>query len=68
MPKLTQQDWKKLKDEYKVAFSTMPADLFNKLLDKVYTSANPGELDDIDALMIYLARTEPPIQPEPTPK
>lgn len=68
MPKLTRQDWEKLRNEYRVAFSRMHPDLFKLFLDKVYgnpgsDSANPGDLDDIDAMMIYLARGEPPIQP-----
>jgi len=70
MAKLTKQDWEKLKAD-KVAFSTMPQKLFKALLDKVYgpkgnpgsDSANPGDFDDTDELMIYLARSEPPIQP-----
>ncbi|OGC82182.1 MAG: hypothetical protein A2W07_03920 [candidate division Zixibacteria bacterium RBG_16_43_9] len=65
MPLLTRQDWETLRKE-EVAFERMQQKHFEKLLDKVY--GNPGstartELDDIDALMVYLARTEPPIPP-----
>jgi hypothetical protein len=67
MPKLAKQDWEKLKAD-KVAFSAMPQKLFKSLLDKVYASGNTGEFDDTDALMIYLARAEPPIQPAPPDK
>jgi hypothetical protein len=68
MPKLTRQDWQMLRDNYQVAFLRMDPRLFNLLLDKVYGSEstsknNPGELDDTDALMIFLARGEPDIQP-----
>lgn len=63
MPKLDKPDWKKLKTD-KVAFAAMPQTLFDLLLEKVYTPANPGSDEDVDALMIYLACvTEPPIQP-----
>lgn len=79
MPKLTREDWKELRTHYKVAFWFMKDDLFNLLLDKVYgpKKSNPGirlhslgtksgELDKVDALMIFLsqARTEPPIPPK----
>ena len=67
MPKLTRQDWELLRDQYHVAFSGMHEDLFILLLDKVYgqnsPKNNPGELDNADALMIYLAHAEPPISP-----
>lgn len=68
MPKLTRQDWQMLRDNYQVAFLRMDPRLFNLLLDKVYgpestSKSNPGELDDTDALMIYLAHVEPDIQP-----
>lgn len=72
MPKLTAQDWKKLRNNYKVAFRETPTQLFNLLLQKVYArekkSAKP---DSVDALLIHLAgskaRTEPPIPPIPLP-
>ena len=42
--------------------------LFKKLLYKVYANpggdtANPGELDETEAMMIYLSHAEPPIPP-----
>jgi len=65
MPKLTKDDWVKLKAD-KVAFPTMPTNLFDSLLNKVYASpSSSGFFDDTDELMIYLARSEPPIQPIP---
>ena len=73
MPLLTRQDWVKLRDDYGVAFAGMPADLFDLLLSKVYgpktegnpgnPSSNPSELDDTDAMMVYLSHAEPPIPP-----
>ncbi|MFQ6114909.1 MAG: hypothetical protein ACE5NG_12645 [bacterium] len=71
MSLLTRQDWEMLRNKYQVAFSRMHPDLFKLFLDKIYGpksnpgggSANPGKLDDIDAMMIYLARAEPPIRP-----
>jgi hypothetical protein len=44
----------------------MDENLFNKLLDKVYAGekeGNPGDLDQIDALMVCLSHSEPPIPP-----
>lgn len=77
MPKLTPQDWRKLKNTYMVAFRQWPDKLFEVLLRKVYDSkgvkvikSNPGSnpvnrdgVDETDALMVYLSRGEPPIQP-----
>ena len=66
MPKLTQEDWKTLRKKYHVAFAGMDEKLFNTLLDKVYAGekeGNPGELDDIDGLMVCLSHSEPPIPP-----
>jgi hypothetical protein len=66
MPKLTRSDWEKLRNEYHVAFSGMHQRLFSLLLEKVYAGekeGNPGELDDIDALLIAAAHAEPPIPP-----
>jgi len=71
MPKLTRQDWKKLRDDYHVAFSKMDPRLFELLLDKLdIPKSNPGSnpgnpdgVDEVDALMIRLARAEPPIRP-----
>ena len=75
MPKLSEQDWRDLRDQHKAAFTGMAEDLFTVLLDKVYgpkREGNPGndpgttgELDEVDALMICLARSEPGIPPEP---
>jgi len=71
MSLLTRKDWELLRDKYNVSFSRMHPDLFNLFMEKVYgtkdmdqgeTSAR-GELDDTDAMMIYLARAEPPIRP-----
>jgi hypothetical protein len=65
MPKLTREDWRKLK-EYHVAFSGMDEELFSLLLRKVYAGekeSNPGALDAIDALMVSLSHSEPPIPP-----
>lgn len=65
MPKLTREDWKKLRDKYKVAFKSLsPAD-FENLLDNAYSAVNPGAatVDYTDALMIGHIRAEPPIQP-----
>lgn len=76
MPKLTEIDWKRLR-ENKVAFWIMPDNLFKKLMKvlEVYRkstegnpgsdSVNPGEFDEIDELMFWLAHVEPPIQPIP---
>lgn len=75
MPKITRQDWEMLRNRYHVAFSRMHPDLFKLLLEKVYSPknnpgsdcANSGELDETDALMIYLAHAEPPTRhAEPT--
>ena len=72
MPKLTRTDWETLRNIEKVAFTGMPTDLFELLLDKVYGpksnptsgSTNPGGTDKTDAMMIYLSHlTEPPITP-----
>lgn len=68
MSLLKRQDWTKLRNEYRVAFSGMHPSLFKKMLDKVYgnpgsDSSNPGELDETDAMMIYLSHAEPPIPP-----
>jgi hypothetical protein len=79
MSKLTRQDWERLRGRYKVAFTGMRSNVFTTLLDKVYgprkkgnpgsDSANEGNLDDTDALMVYLAhdmalaRSEPGIRP-----
>lgn len=69
MPKLDKGDWVKLRDTYGVAFKKMPSHLFELLLNKVYAnnpgsgSANPDEDEKINALMVYLARGEPPIIP-----
>ena len=62
MPKLTRQDWETLRDPYKVAFTGMPTDLFQLLLDKVYgpksnsgsESANSGGLDKTDAINLRI--------------
>ncbi|MCW4043341.1 MAG: hypothetical protein NWE90_06425 [Candidatus Bathyarchaeota archaeon] len=65
MPKLTKNDWERLREEFNVAFSGMNPHLFALLLDKIYSGnpEDPDEIDDIDALMIYLAHAEPPIPP-----
>jgi hypothetical protein len=73
MPKLTRGDWEKLRNGYRVAFTTWSEDAFNALLDTVYGpehkgnpgsgSGNPGKADDADALMVSLVHAEPPIQP-----
>jgi len=70
MPKLTRGDWEKLKFDHKVTFRCMDENLFNLLLDKIFAKSNPGsnlenpgDIDDIDALMVYLAHAEPPIPP-----
>ena len=66
MPKLSRDDWRKLRKQYHVAFPGMDENLFNKLLDKVYageSEGNPGDLDQIDALMVCLSHSEPPIPP-----
>jgi len=66
MPKLTRKDWETLRKNYHAAFAGMDKDLFRLLLDKVYggeKESNPGELDDVDALMVSLSHTEPPIPP-----
>jgi hypothetical protein len=63
----------KLRDDYGVAFAGMPKDLFDLLLAKVYgpetegnpgnSPSNPGHVDDVDAMMVYLSHAEPPIPP-----
>jgi hypothetical protein len=64
MPKLTRNDWKMLRNKHRAAFTGLTNDLFTLLLDKLYEgSKDPDEVDEIDALMIYLARAEPPIPP-----
>ena len=69
MALLTRKDWEKLRSEYHVAFSRMHPRLFKLFLDKMFGNpggdSSTGQLDDTDAMMIYLARAEPPIQPEP---
>jgi len=69
MPKLTRKDWEELRNTYEVAFTRVKPGLFKLFLDKIYGNpggnpANQSELvDDTDAMMIYLASGEPPIQP-----
>ncbi|KPL04482.1 MAG: hypothetical protein AMJ90_00630 [candidate division Zixibacteria bacterium SM23_73_2] len=71
MPKLTPEDWRKLRDEYHVAFTTWPKDVFESLLVKVCmpkissgsSSSSQGEIDETDALMMRQAHAEPPIVP-----
>jgi len=68
MPKITRDDWVALRDEYHVAFTRMKRDLFELFLKKIYGnpgsgSSAPDKVDETDAMMIYLARGEPPIQP-----
>ena len=70
MPKLTRKDWEMLRDGYHIAFSSWESDDFKALLDSAYSEsnpgsnpANPGELDNTDALMIGLVHSEPPIVP-----
>jgi hypothetical protein len=73
MPKLTREDWKKLRDEYHVAFRAWSPKAFKDLLDAAYgnegeTKSNPGNpgpesVDNTDALMISHVYAEPPIQP-----
>ena len=75
MPVLKRQDWVKLREEYGVAFTGMRQDLFELLLNKVYgpegegnpgnPTSNPGEADEVDALLMYCAHAEPPIPPPP---
>ena len=64
MPKLTRDDWGRLR-EFNVAFSGMSPRLFALLLEKIYSGnpEDPDKIDEIDALMIYLAHAEPPIPP-----
>jgi hypothetical protein len=77
MPKLTREDWTKLRDEYHVAFRSWSSKAFKDLLDAAYGaegeskgnpgsySANPGteSVDNTDALMVSHVYAEPPIQP-----
>jgi hypothetical protein len=65
MPKLTRNDWERFREEFHVAFSGMNPHLFSLLLDIIYSGnvEDPDEIDEIDALMIYLAHAEPPIPP-----
>jgi hypothetical protein len=76
MPKLTRRDWRNLRDQHGAAFTGMSEELFTALLDQVYGPAkegNPGDnpgstsevVDEVDAMMICLARAEPGIQPLP---
>ena len=75
MPKLTRQDWRNLRDQHGAAFTGMSDVLFTTLLDQVYgpeKEGNPGnnpgstgEVDEVDAMMVCLARSEPGIQPLP---
>jgi hypothetical protein len=65
MAKLRPEDWQRLRNTYKVAFQGWADENFQLLLDKVYGSAsNSADADDTDALMIQMARTEPPIPPK----
>ena len=67
MSLLIQEDWEKLRNQYKVAFTGMPDDLFDSLMNNVFGGASKerGELNEVDAMMICLARSEPGITPEP---
>lgn len=67
MSLLIREDWVKLRDIYGVAFTGMPDDLFESLMDNVFGGASKerGKLDEVDAMMICLARSEPGIQPSP---
>ncbi len=66
MPRLSREDWETLRKKYHVAFAGLDNDLFRLLLDKVYaneSASNPAEMDNIDALMVSLSHSEPPIPP-----
>jgi len=71
MSLLTRKDWELLRNKYNVSFSRMHPDLFNLFMEKIYGAEDikqtevsaRGELDDTDAMMIYLAGAEPPIRP-----
>lgn len=70
MSKLKRSDWELLRYKYNVAFTKMKKEHFELLLNRLFS--NPGldsgsgeEVDETDALMVYLARGEPPIQPSP---
>jgi hypothetical protein len=75
VPKLTREDWRNLRDQYGAAFTGLSDLMFTTLLDQVYgpvkegnPGTNPGstgELDEVDAMMVCLARSEPGIQPQP---
>ena len=67
MSLLQRGDWVKLRDIHRVAFTGMPDDLFDLLMDKVFGGASEGksDLNEVDALMICLARSEPRIVPAP---
>ncbi|UCG91636.1 MAG: hypothetical protein JSV97_11240 [candidate division WOR-3 bacterium] len=63
MPKLTPEDWRKLREK-RVAFTGLSERIFELLLAKIYEGAkDPDQVDDTDALMVYLAHAEPPIPP-----
>ena len=64
MAKLNSEDWRLLRDQYGV-YSGLPDELFEILLEKIFyhVKSNPGDVDEVDALMIRLSRAEPPIRP-----
>ena len=64
MSLLIREDWVKLRNQYKAAFTGMSDDMFNSLMDNVFGgSGERGPLNEVDAMMITLARSEPGIQP-----
>jgi len=68
MSLLIKEDWKKLRDVYGVAFTGMPDDLFDVFLSNVFGVASEErgeEVNEVDAMMFCLARSEPGIQPAP---
>jgi len=72
MPRLTPDDWRKLRNRYGVAFRGWSKGAFEFLLQTVYRGERKsGKFDHIDAMMILIsgdkARTEPPIPPGPWP-
>ena len=66
MSALLKEDWKNLRSTYKVAFTAMSDKEFQTLIDKVFANEPNvrGPVNEIDTMMITLARAEPGILPE----
>jgi len=64
MPRLRETDWKDLRKVHGAAFTYLSDKQFDLLLKNMYAGVpQTNQIDETDALMMILARGEPPIQP-----